>query len=231
MKRIITGVLVAGSLALVPALRAQDSAAQQDPAAAQQSNSEQTTTQTDVNSDGSMTKTTRTTTVEGKVVRYEPGKTIVVMGSDNREMSYPLTSKVVVPSDVRVGRVVTLNTEPSDSGPAMVTRVTTRSVNSDGSIKTETQTTATNANGDQTTSKATTITGTVSAWEPGKSVTFVLPDKKTVVYTVDSTSVVPSDIAVGKTYTVQTTRMTSGGPLVVRKIVSTTTTKKSTTVN
>lgn len=224
----IYSLLVAGSLALAPAVFAQDSAAQQEPAASPQQTTEQTTTQqTDVNADGSMTKTTKTTTVEGKVVRYEPGKTIVIIGSDNKEMSYPLTAKVMVPTDVQVGRVVTLNTEPSASGPAMVTRVTTRSVNSDGSIKTETQTTSTNANGDQTSSKLTTITGTVSAFDPGKSVTLVLPDKKSVVYTVDSTSVVPTDIAVGKTYTIQTTRTTTGGPLVVKKIISVQTTKKT----
>jgi len=67
----------------------------------------------------------------------------------------------------------------------------------------------------------------VTAYEPGKSVTFVLPDQKTVVYTIDTTSVVPSDIAVGKTYSVQTTKSTSGNGMTVRKI-TTTTTKTST---
>ena len=63
MKRLSTfGVLcVAGSFALVAAARAQDPATNQT-----QSTSQQTTT--------------KTTTIEGKVVRYEPGKTIVVRG-------------------------------------------------------------------------------------------------------------------------------------------------------
>ena len=115
-----------------------------------------------------------------------------------------------------------------------VTRITTRTVNPDGSMKTETQTQSTNpdgskkteiqtqstsASGDQTSVKTTTITGTVSAFEPGKSVTIVLPDKKTVIYTVDTSSVVPSDLTVGKTYTVQTTTTKNG--VVVRKIVLT----------
>jgi len=65
----------------------------------------------------------------------------------------------------------------------------------------------------------------VTAYEPGKSVTFVLPDQKTVVYTIDTTSVVPSDIAVGKTYSVQTTKSTSGGgKMSVKKITTTRTT-------
>ena len=77
----------------------------------------------------------------------------------------------------------------------------------------------------QTQTKVTTITGTVSAYEPGKSVTFMTPDKKTVVYTIEPTSVVPSDIAVGSTYTIETT--TSGGT-VVKKITTVKTTKSTT---
>jgi hypothetical protein len=74
-----------------------------------------------------------------------------------------------------------------------------------------------------------TITGTITAYEPGKSVTFVLPDQKTVVYTIDASSVVPQDVAVGKTYTVTTVKSTAGGnQMVVRKI---TTTTKTTTTN
>jgi len=217
MKRFSTfsALFVAGSFALVAAARAQDPAANQT-----QSTSQQTTI--------------KTTTIEGKVVRYEPGKTIVVMGPDNKEVSYILSTNVVVPADIEVGRVVTLTTEPSEVGAVTVTRITTRTVNPDGSMKTETQTQSTNpdgskkteiqtqstsASGDQTSVKTTTITGTVSAFEPGKSVTIVLPDKKTVVYTVDTSSVVPSDLTVGKTYTVQTTTTKNG--VVVRKIVLT----------
>ncbi len=223
------GVLcVAGSFALVAAARAQDPA-----------NSQAQSTTTQVTDDGT-TRTTKTTTVEGKVVRYEPGKTIVVMGTDNKEVSYTLSTSVVAPPDIQVGRVVSLSTEPSEAGAVTVTRITTRSVNPDGSMKTETQTTSsdgsmkktetqsqsTSASGDQTSVKMTTITGTVSAFEPGKSITVVLPDKKTVVYTVDTSSVVPSDLAVGKTYTVQTTTTKNG--ILVKKVVSTKTKTTST---
>jgi hypothetical protein len=37
-------------------------------------------------------------------------------------------------------------------------------------------------------------------------------------------------VQVGKTYTIQTTRMTANGPLVVRKIVTSTTTTNKTSV-
>jgi hypothetical protein len=207
-----------GSLALVFAAQAQETTA--------------TRQTTEVTDDGA-TRTTKTTTVEGKVLRYEPGKTIVVVGSDNREVSYMIGSSVVVPTDVRIGRVVSLSTEPSDSGPVTVTKITTRSVTPEGNIKTETQTNSMNANGEKTSTKTTQITGTVTAVDPGRSVTLVLPNKTTVEYTVDSTSVVPSDLTVGKTYTVQTTRSTSGGPYLVKKITSSTrqtTTKQTTTV-
>ena len=228
MKRWITptALCLAGSFALVSAAGAQDPSSNQNPGT--------TTTNIQVTDDG-MTRTTRTTTVEGKVVRYEPGKTIVVLGPDSREVTYTLTSGIQVPADVQVGRVVTLNTEPSASGPVTVTRITTRSVGSDGSMKTETQTRTQSSTGDQTMTKSTTqsgatsLTGTVSAYEPGRSVTFLMPDKTTVVYTVDANSQLPSDLAVGKTYVVESTR-TSTGPIVVKRITTTTTTQKKTSV-
>ena len=224
MKRWITptALCLAGSFALVTAAGAQQPS----------QNPDTTTTTTQVTDDG-MTQTTKTTTVEGKVVRYEPGKTIVVLGPDSREVTYTISPSVIVPADVQVGRVVTLSTEPSASGPVTVTRITTRSVASDGSMKTETQTRTQSSTGDQTMTKstsqsgATSITGTVSAYEPGRSVTFLLPDKSTVIYTVDTNSQLPSDLAVGKTYVVETTRTTSSGPLVVKRITTTTTTKKT----
>lgn len=187
-----------------------------------------TTTQTTQVTDDGVSRSTKTTTIEGKVVRYEPGKTIVVLGPDNKELTYTLSSNVSAPADVAVGRLVSLNTEPSDAGAVTVSQITVRSVTSDGKIKSETQTQTTDASGNQSTTKSTSITGTVSAFEPGKSVTVMLPDQKTVVYSVDSSSVVPSDIAVGKTYTIETTRTSASGPLVVRRITTTTTTKKTT---
>lgn len=229
MKRWLTptALCLAGSFALVSAAWAQQPSSSQNPGT--------TTTTTEVIDDG-QTLTTKTTTVEGKVVRYEPGKTIVLVGPDRREVTYTLSSSVVAPADVQIGRFVSLSTEPSASGPVTVTRITTRSVAPDGSMKTETQTRTESATGDQTMTKSTTqsgaanITGIVSAYEPGRSVTFLLPDKTTVVYTLDTSSQLPSDLAVGNTYVVETTRTSTSGPLVVKRITTTTTTQKKTTV-
>jgi hypothetical protein len=212
---------LAGGFALATAALAQDSQ--------QQTTTQQTTTQQTQVSDDGVARTT-TTTVTGKVVRYEPGKTIVVLGPDNKQMTYTLASDVNAPADVQIGKQVSLSTEPGEAGAVMVHKITTQSVTSDGKLKTETQTRTIDPNGNTSSMNSTSVTGTVSAFEPGKSVTIQLPDQKTVVYTLDASSVVPSDVAVGKTYTIQTTRTSANGPLVVRKITTTTTTTKKTSV-
>ena len=201
---------VAGSLALFGAAVAQDSTTQN------QEVTQQTTT-------------TQVKTIEGKVVRYEPGKTIVIAGPDNKEVTYTLSTTATVPADVEIGRVVSVSTEPSPNGPATVTRVTVRSMTPDGQMKTETQTRSRDGSGNQITTNTTSVTGTVSAYEPGQSVTIQLPDGKTAVYMLDPASVLPPNVAVGKTYTIQTTRTTGNGPVLVKKITSTTTTTKQTT--
>jgi len=212
---------LAGGFALATAALAQDSQ--------QQTTTQQTTTQQTQVSDDGVARTT-TTTVTGKVVRYEPGTTIVVLGPDNKQMTYTLASDVNAPADVQIGKQVSLSTEPGEAGAVMVHKITTQSVTSDGKLKTETQTRTIDPNGNTSSMNSTSVTGTVSAFEPGKSVTIQLPDQKTVVYTLDASSVVPSDVAVGKTYTIQTTRTSANGPLVVRKITTTTTTTKKTSV-
>jgi len=234
----VGALCVAGALALTGA------------AVCQQSSSGQTTTQS------TTTQTTTTRPIQGRVVSYEAGKSIVVVGADGRVQTFPLTATVSVPADVAVGRTVSIATEPSASGAVVVTKITTTSVASDGSMRTETQThvsqpdanppsnpatssessAAPMSSGQSTTTTTQTttmseggeITGTVTAYEPGKSVTFVLPDKRTVVYTIDTSSVVPSDVAVGKTYTVTTVKSTTGpNGLTIKKI----TTTKTTTTN
>ena len=106
----LSALCIAGSFAVAVAASAQDA-------------SQATQQQTQVSQ-----QTTQISTVNGKVVRYEPGKTIVVLGPDNKEVTYTLSSTANVPADVEVGRVVSLSTEPSPNGPALVTRVTVRSM-------------------------------------------------------------------------------------------------------
>jgi hypothetical protein len=159
--------------------------------------------------DGSIRTTTKTTTVEGKVLRYERGKTIVAMDSGNREASFVLAPNATVPADLEVGRFVSLSTENSASGPITVTRSTTQSVTPEGNLKTETQTRGTTPAGDRVSSTNTTVTGTVKAVQSGRSVTLVLPKKSAVEYVLDTSSVVPADLAIGSTVTVVTTTTTT----------------------
>jgi len=188
------------------------------PAALGQEATTSTKKTTEVAPDGSTRTTTRTTTVEGKVVRYEPGKTIVVMGSGNRETVYVLAPNAAVPADIEVGRTVSLSTENSASGPMTVTRVTTQSVTPDGNIKTETKAHGTTPAGDKVSSTTTTVTGTVKAVQTGRSVTLVLPNNSAVEYAFDAASVVPADLAIGNTVTVVTTTKTTGAPVVVKTV-------------
>ena len=63
-------------------------------------------------------------TITGQVVRYEPGKTIVIRRSNNAETTYTLDSSAEVPSDIAVGRQVTLVTQTKD-GSVHIRKITT----------------------------------------------------------------------------------------------------------
>jgi hypothetical protein len=193
--------------------------------AAQETKTTQQTTQQ--NPDGSVQTTTKTTTITGSVVRYTPGQTIVIQSTDGKTTTYAIGASVEVPAEVQVGKKVTISTEPSSdgSGPALVTHVETTSVNSQGQTKTTTERTETNASG-QTKTTTTTVYGTVTAFEPGQSISIERPGQQTVTYTIDSASQLPQDLAVGKSVTIQTTTV-SGSP-VVRRITYRTTTKTKT---
>ena len=191
-----------------------------------------TTKKTEVAPDGSTRTTTKTTTVEGKVLRYEAGKTIVVMEPGDRETTYVLAPNATIPADIEVGRYVSLSTVNSKSGPMTVTKVTTRSVTPEGNIKTETKAHGTTPDGEQVSATTTTVTGTVKAVQTGRSVTLVLPDNSAVEYVLDASSVVPANLSIGNTVTVVTTTTTTGAPVVVKTVTISggKTTKKTTTV-
>jgi len=95
----------------------------QDSGTSSQSTSQQTTT-------------TTTRTVSGSVVQYTPGKTIVVQDADGKTTTYTIGSSVTVPSEVQVGKKVTIYSQPSPdgSGSAVVTRVETTTVSPQGSF-------------------------------------------------------------------------------------------------
>jgi hypothetical protein len=146
---------------------------------------------------------TGTLIVSGEVVRFEPGKMLVVRNSDGTEKSYMLTPQVVIPAEVQVGRQVSVHTLRGADGATSVTRVTT-SVTPEGQVKKTTEQTRTDTMGTTTKTTTTTIEGKVQTYLPGKSITVLKADGSAVTFTVPEGSRVPPDIAVGRTVTVRT---------------------------
>jgi hypothetical protein len=143
---------------------------------------------------------TKYVTVDGEVIRYEPGQVIVIRGTDAKEVSYTLAPSVVVPSDVKVGRKVTLYTEPgANGGTQLVQRVTTTSVTAAGDVKRTTEDTRVHPSGVTTKTTTTKITGKVAAYDEGKTLTITKADGSKATYLIQSTSKVPTDLVVGKT--------------------------------
>lgn len=166
-----------------------------------------TTEETRVGADGAVQKS-KVTTVSGEVVSYTPGRTIVVRQPDGKDMAYTLSPSLTVPAEVKVGQRVNLFTEPGPDGSVTVARVTTTSITPEGQVKRTVEETRTQPTGE--TSKVTTVTvsGTVQAYEPGKSITVLRSDGKRVLYTFGERAVLPADIAIGKTITIQSLPVT-----------------------
>ena len=163
--------------------------------------------------------TTRYVTVDGEVVRYTPGKVIVLRGTDGKEMVYTLPATVTVPTDVRVGRHVTLYTEPGeDGGTQLVTRVVTTTVTPEGNIQKTTEDTRTSPSGVTTKTTTTQITGTVQAYEPGRTLTITRADGTQKVYQITNASMVPEDLVIGKAVSIVPT---ATGELVIRTVTYT----------
>lgn len=191
--------------------------------------------------------TTKTTTVSGEVVQYEPGKTIVIRDPNSKTVTYTLDSGLTVPADIQVGRKVTVYSSPID-GSVRVQKITTYQTTSpDGTASTTTEVreepgnTSGNASMPNppaqdnqstqtqttTTTKTTRVMGTVRAYEPGQSITILGPGSKTTTYTITTDSQLPTDVAVGKQVTVETS-VVSGKP-VARTVTYRTTTKTTKT--
>jgi len=145
---------------------------------------------------------TKVVAVDGEVIRYVPGKMIVIRAGDNKEVSYTLSPEVAVPAEVAIGRRVTLYTAPGTGGTTTVTRVVTTSVTPEGNVKRTTEETKTDASGVTTKTTTTEITGKVEAYESGKTLTILRSDGSKVTYLINAKSQVPSDLAIGKTVTI-----------------------------
>lgn len=77
-----------------------------------------------------------------------------------------------------------------------------------------------------TETKTVTTNGTVSAFESGRTITITNPNGESTTYTLNESSDVPKDVAVGKTVTVRTYTVTGSPSPVVKTVTVTTTTKK-----
>jgi len=160
-----------------------------------------------------------TTVVTGPVVQYTPGQTIVVRDADGKMVTYSIGSGVQVPSGVQVGKTVSISSEPASdgSGPAMVTRIETTTVDASGQTKMTTERTEQSASG--TTKTTTTTYGTVTAYVPKSSITIEGPDHVATTYTVDTTSELPQDIAIGKVVTIDTRTVEGSKSPVIRRVI------------
>jgi len=165
--------------------------------------------------------------INGEVVRYEPGHVIVIRSKDKGEVSYTLMPSLTVPSDVQVGRTVTLYTEAGEDGATLVKRVTTTSVTPSGNVKRTTEETRTSPSGVRTTETTTTVSGTVQAFEPSKSITITRADGTQMTYMISDESQLPTGIAVGRRVTIYPSTVTSGSEPMVRRVVYTTTKTKT----
>jgi len=180
----------------------------------------QTTTQTE----------TRYVTVDGDVVRYEPGKLIVVRGADNKEATYVLSPDAVMPAEVTVGRRVTLFTQPGPDGSnQVVSRVTTTSVTPEGNVKRTTEDTRVLPSGATEKTTTTNISGKVAAYESGKTLTITRSDGTKATYLITDKTKVPADLVIGKTVTVLPLATNDPGEPVAGTVTYTTT-KTITTV-
>ena len=169
---------------------------------------------------------TKYVTVDGEVVRYEAGKVIVIRGGDNKETVYTLAPSVVVPPEVRIGRKVTLFTEPGKDGATqLVARVTTTSVTPEGNVKSTTEDTRTLPSGVTTRTTTTTFTGTVAAYDAGKTLTITQSDGSKATYVINEKSTVPADLVIGKTITILPMATGGSGEPVVQTITYVTTKK------
>ena len=142
-------------------------------------------------------------TVQGEVVRYEPGRTIVIQGEDDKEVVYSLAPKIEVPEDVKVGEHVTLFTEPTEGGGTqLVTRVVTTELTPEGDVKKTTQDTRKLPSGVTTQTTTTQITGKVETYVAGKTLTVLRSDGTRVTFMINATSQLPADLVVGKTISI-----------------------------
>jgi len=158
-------------------------------------------------------------TIVGEVIRYEPGRVIVIRGADAKEVSYMLSPGITVPAEVRTGRRVTLFTENGPDGATLVSRITTTSMTPEGNVKRTTEETRTTPSGEVT--KTTTISGEVVSYEPGKTIVVRDRGQKLITYGLAPNAILPADVEVGRRVTLYTAPSAEPGKTLVSRIVTT----------
>jgi hypothetical protein len=150
----------------------------------------------------STTSTTTTGAVTGEVVRFEPGKSIVIRSATG-ETTYTLAPKTAVPAEIQVGRTATVQFVPGRDGTSMVKRINTTTLSPDGQVRETTDIIRTDPAGRVSTSTMSTLTGKVEAYLPGKSITVTDPSGARVTYALSGESLVSADALMGKDVVIQ----------------------------
>jgi uncharacterized protein YndB with AHSA1/START domain len=141
--------------------------------------------------------------VSGEVIRYEPGRTIVVK-SDGREVTYALTPDITIPAEVQMGRRVNIHTERGADGNTRVTRVVTTTLTPEGQVKRTTEETRVSDSG-MVRQKKTTVTGEVVSFVPGKTIVVRRSPGDDVTLALGASTAMPtSDVQVGQRVTLFT---------------------------
>jgi hypothetical protein len=167
--------------------------------------------------------------VDGEVIRYEAGQTIVIRGTDNKDVAYTLSPGMAVPAEVKVGRRALLYTEPGlDGKTQIVTRVTTTSVTPEGQVKRVIEETRNLPSGAVKRTTSTDTSGTVAAYEVGKTLTVTRSDGSTATYVLNAQTKVPAGLVIGKSVSVVPLAPAGAGDPVARTITYVTTTTTST---
>lgn len=158
----------------------------------------------------------------GEVIRFEPGK-ILVIRSEGRDITYTLTPAVTIPTEVQVGRTVSVRTERGADGNTTVSRVVTTSVTPEGQIKRTTEETRVEPGGTVRRNKLTTVSGQVVSYEPGRTIVVRQEGGKDMTFTLKPDIMVPADVQVGQKVTLHT-EPGVGGSVVVARVTTTTVT-------
>jgi hypothetical protein len=162
------------------------------------------------------TSRTQVTTVSGEVVRYVPGRTLVLRQAEGNDVSFALDPRVVVPAEVQMGRQVTVYAEPGPDGSNMVTRVTTTSMTPEGQMKRTVEETRTTPSGETSKSQTTTISGEVVSYVPGRTLVLHQAEGNDLSLALAPSAVVPAEVQTGRRVTVDTEPGPDGTHMVTR---------------